>query len=121
MRGRPSLAEHPLVGTACPESGGGTVLRKQPPILQIHKCSHPLLTSFLEPSLWRPETDRQTLNQGELLASVLRQRGNGELRQLLGRGRMELSVKEGFLEEDEAKHQEEGVQAKEKTVSPHLV
>lgn len=52
---------------------------------------------------------------------MLRQRGKGELRQLLGRGRMELSVKEGFLEEDKAKHKEEGVQAKEETVSPQPV
>ena len=42
------------------------------------------------------QTDRQTLSQGEILASALRQKGNGELRHVLGKGRVEVAVKEGF-------------------------
>lgn len=43
------------------------------------------------------------------MAPVLRQRGSRELRQLLGKGRVEVSIKEGFLEEDKAEYKEEGV------------
>lgn len=52
-------------------------------------------------SLRGPDTERQILNPGELLASVLG-------RQLLG-GAGGLSTQEGFLEEDKAEQKEEGV------------
>ena len=47
------------------------------------------------------------------MASVLRQKGNGALRRVLGKGRVEVSVKEGF----QAPIKEGVIQAKEVAVS----
>lgn len=81
----------------------GAVLRKKPSIL-LHIYFHPQPTPFCELFLQRPETHRQTLNQGELLASVLGQKRNEELSQLIERTSVRVSVREGFLEEDKAEH-----------------
>lgn len=71
------LAEHPLVGTACPESWGGQSWRENPPVLQIHMCSHRLLTSSLSLlSDDKRQTDRQTLSQGSSWPLCWRQKGN---------------------------------------------
>lgn len=55
------------------------------------------------------QTHRQTLNQEELLASVLRQRRNGELSQQLERASADVSVREGFVEEEKAEGKKESV------------
>lgn len=71
-------------------------------------CSHPLHVLSVN-FLFRDQTQthRQTLNQEELLASVLGQRRNGELSEQLERVSADVSVREGFMEEEKAEDKKE--------------
>lgn len=77
-------------------------MREKPPILQNHTRSSPLPSPFWVLSLQRPGTDRQILNQGGALGLCAGARKEWGAEPAAGRGRVGVSIREGFLEEDKA-------------------